>query len=72
MELLSLMEYVDKYGSQVESFSRRCKGKMGITRQSVLNRINKNIPLPFVDEIRKSGNSYVLVIHSKKKGGKNG
>ena len=66
MELLSLMEYVAKYGDRVENLSRRCKGKMGITRQSVLNRINKNIPLPFVDEVRKSGNSFVLVIHSKK------
>ena len=66
MELLSIMEYVEKYGSRVENLSRRCKGKMGVTRQSVLNRINKNIHLPFVDEIRKSGNSFVLVIHSKK------
>lgn len=66
MELLSLMEYVAKYGDRVENLSRRCKGKMGITRQSVLNRINKNIPLPFVDEVRKSGNSFVLVIHNKK------
>ena len=66
MELLSLMEYVEKYGSKIENLSRRCNGKMGITRQSVLNRINKNIPLPFVDEIRKSGNSFVLVIYKNK------
>lgn len=66
MELLSLMEYVSKYGDRVPNLSRRCEGKMGITRQSVLNRINKNIPLPFVDEVRKSGNSFVLVIHDKK------
>ena len=66
MELLSIMEYVEKYGSRVENLSRRCKGKMGVTRLSVLNRINKDIPLPFVDEVRKSGNSFVLVIHNKK------
>ena len=66
MELLSLMEYVAKYGDRVPNLSRRCEGKMGITRQSVLNRINKNIPLPIVDEVRKSGNSFVLVIHDKK------
>lgn len=66
MELLSLMEYVAKYGDKVPNLSRRCQGQLGITRQSVLNRINKNIPLPFVDEVRKSGNSFVLVIHNKK------
>lgn len=68
MELLSLMEYVAKYGDKVPNLSRRCQGQLGITRQSVLNRINKNIPLPFVEEVRKSGNSFVLVIHNKKGG----
>lgn len=60
------MDYVREYRDKVENFSPKYKGEMRITRQAILNRINKNLPIPYVKEIKKSGNAYILVMEEGK------